>query len=193
MLSIARRPDTTSRQAVFAPGDRLLPAGPARASIAIMPAGAGWVIGRGVRPTLERLVVLVCPPELTELGLTESVIRDLELHLRCLPPAARRLTGPALRLFDQAARLRPTSRGLRFAQLDGAKADAYLREVLYGRRGPVATVVRLIKGLVVMCYFELPEVKAALGYDPDPYVAQVAARRLALHGPSIQAAERADG
>jgi len=157
-----------------------------------MAVGGGWIIGRRVRPILERLAVLVCPPELAELGLTPSLIRDFELHVSCLPPVARRLTAPALRFFDQATRLRPASRGHRFVRLDDGRADAYLRHVLYGRSGPVATAIRLVKGLLVLCYYELPEVKAMLGYDPDSYVAEVTARRLARHGPAIRAAEEAD-
>jgi hypothetical protein len=61
--------------------------------------------------------------------------------------------------------------------------------VLYGRTGPLATAVRLVKGLVVMCYYELPEVKADLGYDPASYVVAVTARRLVRYGPQVRAAQ----
>ena len=164
--------------------------------MAIMPAGGERVLGRRAGRVVERLAVLVCPPQLVEQKLTSSLMRDFTLHLGCLPPAARRTAGPALRLFDQGARLRPTSRGRRFVRLDDERADAYLRSVLYGRStahgssGPMATVVRLVKSLLVLCYYDLPEVKAALGYDPDAYIAEVKARRLALHGPEIRAAEQ---
>jgi hypothetical protein len=40
-----------------------------------------------------------------------------------------------------------------------------------------------------MAYYELPEVKAQLGYDPASYVKEVTARRLARHGAEIRAAE----
>jgi hypothetical protein len=100
------------------------------------------------------------------------------------------VVGPTLRLFDQAARLYPSSRGRPFTRLDDARADGYLRRVLYGRGGPVAAVLRLVKSVVVLCYYELPEVKARLGYDPDAYVAEVAARRLARYGAEIRAAEQ---
>ncbi len=133
--------------------------------------------------------MLVCPPELAELGLGTDLLRDVRRHLDCLPPVPRRVIGPTLRLFNQAARLRPAARGRRFTQLDDARADAYLRHVLYERDGPVATVLRLVKGVVVLCYYELPEVRAALGYDPDSYIAGVSARRLARYGAEIRAAE----
>jgi hypothetical protein len=109
-------------------------------------------------------------------------------HLACLPAPARRLVGPGLGLFDQCARF---SGGRRFTRLADARADAYLRHVLYRRSGPVANLVRLAKSVVVLCYYELPEVKAALGYDPDTYIAEVAARRLARYGAEIRAVEQA--
>ncbi len=123
-------------------------------------------------------------------------MRDFNRHLGCLPSAVRRVAGPALWLFDQGARLRPASRGRPFVRLDDERADAYLRTVLYGfstatgRSGPVATVIRLVKSLIVLCYYDLPEVKAALGYEPDAYIAEVKARRLALHGAEIRSAEQ---
>jgi hypothetical protein len=132
----------------------------------------------------ERIADLTCAPEP---GVRTALLRDVALHLGCLPVAARRATGPGLWLFDQAARLR---HGRRFTRLDDARADAYLRRVLYGRAGPVATVVRLVKSVVVLCYYELPSVKQALGYRPDAYVAEVSARRIALYGNEIRAAER---
>jgi hypothetical protein len=156
--------------------------------MAPMPAGEG-VLGRRAGRVVERLAVLVCPPRLVEDDLTETLRRDFDRHLRCLPPAARRAASPALYLFDQGARLRPATRGRRFVRLDDERADAYLRDVLYGRSGPVATMIRLVKSLLVFCYYDLPEVKAGLGYEPDAYIAEVSARRLTLHGPEIRAAE----
>jgi hypothetical protein len=47
-----------------------------------------------------------------------------------------------------------------------------------------------VKGVFVLCYYELPEVKDRLGYHPDAYVAKVAARRLARYGNEIRAVER---
>jgi hypothetical protein len=139
------------------------------------------------RRILRRLVVLACPPDPGLPDLTDRVVAEFDLHVAQLPGFARRTMGPALRLFDQAARLR--NGGRRFVRLDPARADAHLARVLYGRTSPVATVIRLVKSLVVMAYYELPEVKEQLGYDPAPYVADVTARRLARYGAEIRAAE----
>ena len=48
-----------------------------------------------------------------------------------------------------------------------------------------------LRGLVVMCYYELPPVQREIGYDPDPYIAAVSRRRLESYGPQIAAAEAA--
>jgi hypothetical protein len=52
-------------------------------------------------------------------------------------------------------------------------------------------VARRLKGLIVMCYYELPEVKGEIGYHPDPYIAAVSQRRLARYGAQIRAGEAA--
>ena len=63
--------------------------------------------------------------------------------------------------------------------------------MLARRRGGLAAVVQRLKGLVVMCYYELPEVKEQLGYRPGPYIAAVSRRRLASYGAEIRAGEAA--
>jgi hypothetical protein len=83
---------------------------------------------------------------------------------------------------DQGARLYPRARGRRFARLDDVTADAYLRALL-ARSG----TLQRVKGVVVMCYYELPESKREIGYDPDPYIAEVSRRRLERYGDEIAA------
>jgi hypothetical protein len=51
--------------------------------------------------------------------------------------------------------------------------------------------VQRLRGLVVMCYYELPPVQREIGYDPAPYIAAVSRRRLESYGPQIQAGEAA--
>jgi len=147
-------------------------------------------VTKASRRILWRLAALACPPDPDRPDmpdLTDRTVAEFERHVAHLPGVARRVMGPALLAFDQAARVRHGGR--RFVRLDDARADAYLTRVLYGRTGPIATVVRLVKGLVVMAHYELPEVKEALGYSPESYVKEVTARRLARYGEEIRAAE----
>jgi len=133
---------------------------------------------------LVRFTEIVCPPGAS----AERVLAEFELLAAALRPGARWMLLAAFAAFDQGARLYPAARGRRFARLDDQVADAYLRKVL-GRGDGVAELVERLKGMVVMCYYELPEAKAAIGYAPEPYIAMVSRRRLERYGDDIRAAE----
>ena len=52
-------------------------------------------------------------------------------------------------------------------------------------------LVRLLKGLITLCYYELPAPQAKIGYDPVPYIASVAQRRMSTYAPNIRLSEAA--
>lgn len=120
-----------------------------------------------------------------------ELLDEFESLLGALPAGLRWLIPGWLMAFDQAARLHPRTRGRRFVRLRDAEADAYLRAMLARRRGGLAASLQRIKGLIIMCYYELPEVKEQLGYRPDAYIAEVSRRRLASYGTQIRAGEAA--
>jgi hypothetical protein len=130
-----------------------------------------------------RFVTVVCPPP----ARVDDTIREFEQFLAALAPAARRALRGLLRAIDQGARLYPPARGRRFAHLDDETADAYLRVLLAGNG-----MVQRLKGVVVMCYYELPEAKREIGYEPGPYIAEVSRRRLERYGEQIREATRDD-
>jgi hypothetical protein len=137
-----------------------------------------------------RFAELVCPPEVRADQRADRVLGELGLMLGSLPPAARKALAAALVLLDQGARLYPPSRGRRFARLGDEVAGPYVRAVL-ARRGPAAELIRRLKSVITMCYYELPEVQREIGYDPVPYIAAVSRRRLESYGPDIRAGEAA--
>ena len=139
------------------------------------------------RPAARRFAEIVCPPEIRADGRAERVLREFGLMLGSLPPAARKALAMALAAVDQGARLYPPSRGRRFTRLDEHTATAYVRALL-ARPDPAAELVRRLKSVLVMCYYELPEVQREIGYDPEPYIAAVSRRRLERHGLEIRAA-----
>ncbi len=143
-----------------------------------------------VRRIVARFAGVVCPPEVQSGDLAEQTLVEFELLLGAIPGGVRRLVPVAFVVFDRAARLYPPGRGRRFARLADLEADAYLRAVL-ARGGGLATMVQRLRGLVVMCYYELPEVKEQLGYRPDAYIAAVSRRRVDRYGPEIRAGEAA--
>jgi hypothetical protein len=133
---------------------------------------------------------MVCPPEVRAGHRADRVLREFGLMLGSLPPAARKALATALAVLDQGARLYPPSRGRRFARLDDRVAGAYVGALL-ARRDAAGEVVRRLKSVVVVCYYDLPEVQREIGYDPAPYIAAVARRRLESYAPQIRAAEAA--
>jgi hypothetical protein len=138
-----------------------------------------------------RFAGVACPPEVRSGELTEQTLVEFELLLGVIPRGVRRSIPFIFVLFDQAARLYPRARGRRFVRLGDREADAYLRAVLARPGGGLTTVVQRLKGLVVLCYYELPEVKEQLGYRPDAYIAAVSRRRVDSYGPEIRAGEAA--
>ena len=121
---------------------------------------------------------------------TDRVLAEFELMLGALAPGARKALTAAMVALDQGARLYPPSRGRRFARLDDQAAEAYIRALL-ARGGVPAQLVQRLRGLVVMCYYELSTVQREIGYDPAPYIAAVSRRRLESYGPDIAAGEAA--
>jgi len=147
-------------------------------------------LGRPARQVVARFAEIVCPPEIRAGHRTGDVLAEFELMLGALPPATRRALVAAFLAFDRGARLYRPARGQRFARLDDQVADAYLRALLRRRDGLTA-LVRRLRGMVAMCYYELPEVKEEIGYRPGPYIAAVSRRRLESYGPEIRAGEAA--
>ncbi len=129
------------------------------------------------RLTARRFTEIVCPPEVRAARRADGVLREFGLMLGSLPPAARKALAVALAAVEQGARLYPPSRGRRFTRLDDQVATAYVRALL-ARPDPAAELIRRLKSVLVMCYYELPEVQREIGYDPDPYIAAVSRRRL---------------
>jgi hypothetical protein len=153
-------------------------------------AGEGTQLRPGARRIAARFAGVACPPEVRTGNLTGKLLAEFEAMLQVLPPAVRWSVRGGLAAFDQGTRLYPRARGRRFVHLADADAEAYFRAVL-ARQGGLGAAVQRIKGLIVCCYYELPEVKEQLGYRPDAYIAAVSQRRLASYGPQIQAGEAA--
>jgi hypothetical protein len=142
------------------------------------------------RLAARRFAEVVCPPGMRAHHRTDRVMAEFELMLGALAPGARKALTTALVALDQGARLYPRSRGRRFARLEDQDAEAYIRALL-ARHGMAAELVQRLRGLVVMCYYELPVVQREIGYNPAPYIAAVSRRRLESYGPQISAGEAA--
>jgi glycine/D-amino acid oxidase-like deaminating enzyme len=104
-----------------------------------------------------------------------AAVAELEIFVGALPPAARRLLAVGVALLDLGSvRRRFGYRRLR--GLDGESAARYL-EWWQARPLVVRRVALLARDLVLMAYYEQPDVRERLGYVPDAWVAAVARRR----------------
>ena len=56
---------------------------------------------------------------------------------------------------------------------------------LLARTDPAAELIRRLKSVLVMCYYELPEVQREIGYDPEPFIAAVSRRRRDRYGAEL--------
>jgi hypothetical protein len=151
----------------------------------------GWRLRSPVRRIVVRLAEVACPPEVRAGDVMDGLLAEFESLLGALPTGARRLVQGGLVALDQGARLYPRAHGRRFAGLGDDDADAYFRAIVARPRGGLAASVQRIKGLVIFCYYEQPEVKEQLGYRPDGYIAEVSRRRLSRYGAQIRAGEAA--
>lgn len=139
-----------------------------------------------MRRVVTRFAEIVCPPDGRHR--IPAVLTEFELLVGALPTGSRRGLAAAFLAFDRGARLYFPGRGRRFTRLDDGAADAYLT-ALVARPGAAGNAARKLRSLVAMCYYELADVKAELGYQPDAYIAAVARRRLETYRADIEAGE----
>ena len=152
---------------------------------------AAYILPRHARRVVLHLANTVCPPELRTHRLHGPLLSEFTLYLRALPAHLRLGILAALVLFDQRARFYGPAHGRRFADLGPARADAYFQYLAHGSSARDRTLAQLLKGLITLCYYELPTVQAQVGYNPSPYVAAVAQRRQATYGDEIRRSEAA--
>ncbi len=154
-------------------------------------ASPGWRLRRPLRRIVVRFAGVACPPDVPAGDVAGGLLAEFESLLGALPAGARWLIQGTLVAFDQGARLYPRAHGRRFARLGDDDAEAWFASIVARPRGGLAAAVQRIKGLVVFCYYEQPEVKERLGYHPDGYIAEVSRRRLARYGAQIRVGEEA--
>ena len=150
---------------------------------------ASNLLPRPLRRIAVHLAAVVCPPEVRTDRLLAPLLREFTLYLGALPSHLRLGVLAALVLFDQRARLYPPSRGRRFVQLDLPRADAYFTHVARHASARERSLAQLLKGLLTLCYYELPSSRDTINYRPAPYIAEVARRRLSTYAEDIRRSE----
>ncbi len=138
------------------------------------------------RKILAHLVHVVCPPDARRLNLVPEIVDHIELSLRALPTPARLGLVVALALYDLGAVVNPGSFGRRSCSLSEAQSEAYFHKWWSHRIGPLRELTKGIKSIVCMSYYEMPEIKEALGFHSGPWMADTTTKRLTVHADIVQ-------
>jgi len=117
------------------------------------------------RGILRRLAVTACPPDVARPEVLDRVVDQVEVTAAALPPTSR---GALLAAIDLAGLPSPGRRSRR------ASPSGW---------GPLR---RTVRDVLVLAYYDQPEVKARLGYDPDAWTAEVAGPRAARWATAIE-------
>ena len=135
------------------------------------------------RRILAPIVRVVCPGGVTRYSLVDHVVDHMELSLRALPAALRAGLELGLVAYDVGAVARfgrPSTR------LSPAQAGRWFAFWWKSPLMPQRELVKAIKILALMAYYEMPPVKAELGYTPERWIEKVKARRLQVYAADIR-------
>jgi choline dehydrogenase-like flavoprotein len=138
--------------------------------------------------TFEVLARAVCPDEEMSVDLLSRTVSQTARLVDGLAPPMRgaiMTTAGALEVITVRRRFGYR----RFSQLEPGEARSAV--MWLGRTHPrLWRVLRLLRDLVVFSYFEQPDVRASVGYDPDPFIAAVSSVRVGRWGDAIEAHRR---
>jgi hypothetical protein len=135
------------------------------------------------RRILGRIVQVVCPPGAERHQLIDPIIDHMELSLRALPAALRAGLQLGLATYDAGAiawRGRPSTR------LTAAQSARWFAIWWKSPLMPQRELAKALKILALMAYYEMPPVKAELGYTPEQWIEKVKARRLQVYAADIR-------
>ncbi|MDP1819557.1 MAG: hypothetical protein Q8K58_06625 [Acidimicrobiales bacterium] len=133
--------------------------------------------------TLRSLLPLFCPEDVDDPIVSDEVMANVQ-------DIVASLSGPttgALRVALGAIEAAGLRHGRRFSHLPPARQRRSIAGLARSRPG--RRLVRSVRDVVVVAYFDRPAVKGRLGYDPAPWTAASAAARAARWGDEIQAHE----
>lgn len=143
-----------------------------------------------VRRTLTALAPVILTDEVERLGLLERTIDQVELMLSSFPRGVRAALIAGLSAFELGALADLPWRARPFSLLPPARREAYFRRWWDSSAAPTRQLAKALKGAVAFAYFELPEMRERLTYRPEPWIAEIKARRLTVFKDEIEAHER---
>jgi hypothetical protein len=153
---------------------------PAVTGVDMLRALDGPMPRRRVRRLLGSLTALLCPPEVAP-DLVEPVVDDVELTMRAMPADVRTALIAGLWTYELGAVARW---GRPASTLSPDRAARYLDAWRHGL-AVQRELVKAVRSLVCLAYFELPAVKQRMGYLPQRWIEKVTRHRLATYRDDI--------
>ncbi|MCA9771691.1 MAG: GMC family oxidoreductase [Myxococcales bacterium] len=143
----------------------------------------------GRKATLRALAGVVCPPEIADKATMEACLVETERAIGALPKLVRSGLAAGLLAYEFGAILWPPARGRRASRLEGDFSARYFHAWWHGRLRLFREFSRGARQILTLSYYETPQAKEALGYDPEVWIARVKARRLESYGEEIRERE----
>ena len=140
---------------------------------------------RTQRQLICRLAEVVCPPDPDPNQFAGEIGHHTQLSLRSFPAPARAALLAGLKTYDEGARVFLPAGGKPARDLDREVGGRYFASWWRSPIGVQRTFAKGIKGIICIAYYELPAVKAAIGYTPEAWIESVKKRRLAVYKEDI--------
>lgn len=142
-------------------------------------------LGLGTRRILRAMAPIVLPRNATlNVDCDEEIVNYVDNYVMYLPPLFRLAFPLGVWLFELAAILW-SGRFVPYTFLTLDRKQAYLAGWSHSKYWWRRDLLKGIKGLMMMGYFEHPEVMKKIQYDQGEQVATVKARRLATYAQEI--------
>jgi hypothetical protein len=101
-----------------------------------------------------------------DLPIDPHVVDEVDRTIACWPPLLKLAFPLGLRLLEWSPLFLSRSRQ-RLTRMDRKEAAHYLESCLESRRGPIGTVTAAVRTLVLVAFYQHPEVLRTLGVDGE--------------------------
>jgi choline dehydrogenase-like flavoprotein len=144
---------------------------------------------RWSRRSVDRFCRVACDLDAAPPDALDDLNQEIAAHLAAMPRHLRALLPTGFLVFNQAARLRRASFPRPFSALSPAAAEAYFVAMSRSGRTWQRSLTKLLRSFVLTNHYDLPQVRARVGYRPDPYIKVIARERRQRYAREIEAAD----
>lgn len=133
---------------------------------------------------LRSLVPVICPPEAAHLA--DAIVEHMALTLGASGPLLAKGFDAGLLAYDLGALPRYRRRA---HALTGDRAERYYASWEHGFTPAHVQLARAINQIMSLACYEQPEMMKAVGYEPEPWIAEVTKKRLTVYADDVKKQE----